>query len=226
MAFRWDALFDQDDPEDEEDAQAEEHSAVSSEGDREASVQAMESDGEEAQPVVPGTLRFYLQHLEDPVHPGASVTLLQHCYIRMSEKLRHKTHDNYFDRDCRIHKVAAGDGVGNLYPPSLVMMRKILGTRAAHQCERHVCPCDRHVYGYVEPEDYREHRANACPKCATPRFDLVRVPCLSFLHVYILHAWSCRACTVLQVVACRELLKLDRAFSSAGAPQQRNGVQA
>ena len=182
MACSWDELLAQDDAEDEEDAQAEEHSAISSEGDHEASVLAGESDGKEAPP---GTLRFYLQHLNDPVHPGASVSLLQHCYVCMLEKLRAKAHDNYFDRDCRIHKIGAGDVEGNLHPPSLVMMRKILGTRAAHQCERHVCPCDQHVYEYIEPEDYREHRADVCPKCATPRFDLVRVP---VLFTWKLHA--------------------------------------
>ncbi len=89
----------------------------------------------------------------------------------MLKKLCAKTKDNYFDRDCRILKKGEGDSEGNLYPPSLGMVRKILGTREAHECKRHVCPCDEHVYNYARPEDYVTHRDDACPKCATPRFD-------------------------------------------------------
>ena len=124
----------------------------------------------------PGTLPFYMEHLHDPIHPGASVTLLQHCYVRMLEKMRAKTNDNNFDRDCRILKTGAGEGEGNFHPPSLGMVRKILGTREAHQCERHVCLSDQHVYAFAEPGAYREHRYDECPKCATPRFDEVSAP--------------------------------------------------
>ena len=166
---RWEDLLAAEDFEDEDDA----HDGVPNEHDHEASGSFGESEGGEA-PV--GTLRFYLEHLDDPIHPGASVTLLQHCYIRMLEKLRAKTKDNYFDRDCRILKTAAGEGEGNLHPPTLGMVRKILGTREAQQCERHVCPCDQHVYAFVEAGGYREHREDACPECETPRFDQVRRP--------------------------------------------------
>ena len=168
MMCRWDEVLAGEGSEDEEDAV---NGVDPSQQDSGASAPA--ADSNEAEPP-PGTLRFYLKHLADEIYPGASVTLLQHCYVRMLEKLKAKTKDNYFDKDCRILKTSAGDSEHNFYPPTLGMTREILGTREAHQCERHVCPCDQHAYPYVPLEEYWEHREDVCPDCATPRFNQVR----------------------------------------------------
>ena len=72
MPCRWDELLDDEGLEMEDASQAEQpHSASSSDLEGDASDRELESDGEAPQQ---GTLRFYMDHLQDPIHPGASAT--------------------------------------------------------------------------------------------------------------------------------------------------------
>ena len=137
-----------------------------------------EEEEEEGEPR-PKTLKYYLRHLHDPILPGAPISVLQYCYIRIQEKLRSKTHDTYFDRDCRFFCECCGPAEDNFRPPSLDMVRKILGTRAAHECERDVCVCDRHVFETLSPKDYRRHKEQKCPRveCRMSRFVEVGPTC-------------------------------------------------
>ena len=91
----------------------------------------------------------------------------------MLEKQRSRTKDTYFDRDCRFFSTCCGPAQDNLKPPSFDMVKKILGTREAHECERHVCPCHQHVYNTTTPNEYRNLAEDKCPKCQTPRFNKV-----------------------------------------------------
>ena len=133
----------------------------------------LEDDATDLDDERPGTLRYHLNHLNDPITPGARISVLQYCYVRMLEKQRSRTKDTYFDRDCRFFSACCGSAQDNLRPPSFDMVKKILGTREAHECERHVCPCDRHVYKAAQPGEYRNHAEDKCPRCQTPRFDKV-----------------------------------------------------
>lgn len=100
----------------------------------------------------------------------------------MAEKEHHKTKDTYFDRDQRFFSEccgAQGEQAGrqsNFRPPSYGMVKKILGTRDAQQCERHVCICDKHVFKTVLPRDYVLHKDDQCPKCGEKRFKKVSHP--------------------------------------------------
>lgn len=127
----------------------------------------------------PGTFRYYRSHLHDPIASGASISVLQYCYVRMLEKQRSRAKDTYFDRDCRLFNACCGPAQDNFRPPSLYMVKKLLGTREAHECERHVCPCDRHVYKVASPKEYQRYAEDKCPKCDMPRFDKVihSLPC-------------------------------------------------
>ena len=88
-----------------------------------------EADGE---PTRKGTFKYFMQHLHEPIVPGAPISVLQYCYIRVAEKQHHKTKDTYFDRDQRFFSEccgAQGEQAHNFRPPSYDMVRKILGTR-------------------------------------------------------------------------------------------------
>lgn len=129
-----------------------------------------EDDGEAPRK---GTLKYFMQHLHDPIVPGAPISVLQYCFIRVAEKQRHKIKDSYFDRDQRFFSECCGpqgEHAHNFRPPSFDMVKKILGTRDAKECERHVCACDKHVFKTAMPREYERYKNDKCPKCGVTRF--------------------------------------------------------
>lgn len=129
-----------------------------------------EDDGEAPRK---GTLKYFMQHLHDPIVPGAPISVLQYCFIRVAEKQRHKIKDSYFDRVQRFFSECCGpqgEHAHNFRPPSFDMVKKILGTRDAKECERHVCACDKHVFKTAMPREYERYKNDKCPKCGVTRF--------------------------------------------------------
>ncbi len=109
----------------------------------------------------------------DPIWPGARMTVMEYCHIRMLEKQRSKTNDTQFDRDSRlVSEYYCPEG--NFVPPSFYLVRKLLESREAQECERHVCTHDKHVFPPALPSEYHQHRDDECP-CGERRFDEVRI---------------------------------------------------
>jgi hypothetical protein len=119
-----------------------------------------------------GTAAYYRSKSEEPIYPGARVTVLQACYCLLTHKLSNKFGDVAFDELLRLlHEVFLPEG--NLLPPSLYILRKVLGCSNWDEFELHVCSnpnCGAHVWPYLPRAQYEEHKDDACPCCATARF--------------------------------------------------------
>lgn len=129
-----------------------------------------------------------MQHLHDPIVPGAPISVLQYCFIRVAEKQRHKIKDSYFDRDQRFFSRCCGptgEHDHNSRPPSFDMVKKILGTRDAKKCERHVCVCDKHVFRTAMPNEYEQYKDDRCPQCGETRFQEVSRPSSSVQETWM-----------------------------------------
>ncbi len=120
------------------------------------------------------SLEFYKARLGDPIWPGARMVVIQYCWIRIKEKLRSKTKDTQFDRDSRL-MAEYFCPPGNFVPPSYYLVKKLLRTHEAQECERHVCVCGHHAFAKLMPHQYNEHAEQRCPlpDCNELRFDKV-----------------------------------------------------
>ena len=112
----------------------------------------------------PGSAQHYLSRLHDPIFPGAKLSVLEYTYATLTEKLKTKGKDKACDRAARLHASAVFPE-GNLCPPSLYMMKKVVNCKDAADIERHVCVCDQHLYEPLLRKDYRKHRYETCGKC-------------------------------------------------------------
>jgi len=111
---------------------------------------------------------FYIRNMHRPVCPGSPLTVLQLCFLRLLEKQQCKVSDTYFDRECRSVKAMLPEG--NLYPPSLYMMQRIIGCPDVADFEKHVCINDCHIFEDCARGRWEEIKDQCCPECAAPRF--------------------------------------------------------
>ena len=61
---------------------------------------------------------------------------------------------------------------GNLFPPSLHVMRGLLECEEPQKYEQHVCPNDCMRFQYASKCDWEEHQDDSCPECAERRFNV------------------------------------------------------
>ena len=88
---------------------------------------------------------------------GASLTVKQAAYLLLDLKRQHKQRDTHFDMLVRLLSVAILPP-GNLLPPSLHLIEKVLDVKAIHSYAYHVCPNDHHSWPLTPPADWEAHR--------------------------------------------------------------------
>jgi hypothetical protein len=83
--------------------------------------------------------KFYMEHLQKPLYPGAALTVIGACYVLDTEKVEGRMCDKTVDRLCRYlsEKVLPK---GNLHPPSFYILKKCMRVLDAVEFEQHVCP--------------------------------------------------------------------------------------
>ncbi len=62
---------------------------------------------------------------------------------------------------------------GNLLPPSLYLMKKVIGVREPVDYEHHVCRNDCMVFTDLARDQWPQHAADKCDKCGAQRFEAV-----------------------------------------------------
>lgn len=119
-------------------------------------------------PDIQGTFAFYKSHLDDEVYKGARCTLRQYCYeqllARYEDSLSQKALANRltFDHDTGPEP--------NYVPPTVYMWSRLVGVGDISHFERHVCPCEFHVYDHAHPDQWHALGDDTCPHCNETRF--------------------------------------------------------
>ena len=97
-----------------------------------------------------GSGAWYRFHRECVIHPGSDVTVMQACYFVATLKSQHKVTDVVIDQICTlIHHVLLPKG--NLFPPSLHLLRAVAGAPDAATLARHVCDSCWEVFPPMPP---------------------------------------------------------------------------
>lgn len=114
-----------------------------------------EADGGQddvAEPV--GAAARLIQNRYRPIYEGANITVIQSAYVMLSLKRKGRIRDGAFDMCIRvIHDVMLP--AGNLFPPSLYMMRRVIGCRTLEDVSIHVCVNDCATFGKVRWQSAR-----------------------------------------------------------------------
>jgi hypothetical protein len=112
---------------------------------------------------------------DDPIFPGAGITVLQAAYLMLSMKREGHIRDNVFDMVCRaISDVLLPSG--NLFPRSLYLMRRVIGCRTTEEVSVHVCVNDCCVFGRVSDlgslsvSERDRNRGATCEHCGERKF--------------------------------------------------------
>ena len=85
---------------------------------------------------------------------------------------------------------------GNIMPPSLYLVEKLMQTRSTDSCSYHACPKDHHIWPHLPRSDWQGHVTDCCPVpgCGHPRFITATVagtPCLRPSKVRTLCTVAC-----------------------------------
>ena len=129
---------------------------------------AVAGEGAAAAPK-PGTAAYYNSVRHEPVWLGATTNVEQYAYYLLIEKRNSRQRDTAFDKHVRwLH--AIGLPQPNLLPPSLYLIRKLIGCKDVVDYEYHICVKDCHSWDFLHPRDFDAHAADKCPVCKEPRF--------------------------------------------------------
>ena len=146
--------------------------------DEESDDQHLPSDDEDdvdCQDARPGTAAYYKERLNQQIYENAKLTVIQAVFLFFLLKQQMRISDTAFNMICRtIHAVLLP--AGNLFPPSLYLMKQISGVEDLDTYEFHVCPdCELHIYPQAVRKDWKHHKDEHCPVCSSigvnsPRF--------------------------------------------------------
>ena len=119
-----------------------------------------------------GTAAWYRERLHEPVYAGASLTLLECCYLWLSMKLEGNVRDGQFDREARVmHDIMLPQP--NIFPPSFYLFKQIIGCKAVQDFECHCCPNECKSWGPLPQNQWAVHEQDVCFKCGSGRFKRV-----------------------------------------------------
>ena len=86
-----------------------------------------------------GSGKYFKSHLDDPLFDGARVTLREALYAILSEKRHGQIKDTSFDNYMwYLHYLLLPPG--NFLPPSLYMVKRVIGVPELWEYERQACP--------------------------------------------------------------------------------------
>ncbi len=120
-------------------------------------------------PLFKSKVAWYLHNRHRPVFPGSQLSIQQAAYMAMSIKREHAMRDAAFEGMCGMiaHCLLPK---GNVFPPTLYLMKRILGAREAAEYERHVCVKECYSWPPLPRAAWPAHAADTCPKCGEQRF--------------------------------------------------------
>lgn len=103
----------------------------------------------------------------------------QACFLLLELKRKHRLHDTAFDILMRcLAEVLLPEG--NILPPSLYLVERLLQSRPPDTCAYHACPKDCKVWPHLPRRDWALHKDDRCD-CGAARFvtqTAAGVPCL------------------------------------------------
>ena len=102
-------------------------------------------------------------------HAGAKMTVLQFAYVLLHEKRASRLGDGALDRLLRLLQEVILPA-GNHCPPSLHVLKRVLGVGQVSKYEQHVCVNDKCRFAYVPKKQYAAHANDTCA-CGERRFD-------------------------------------------------------
>lgn len=117
---------------------------------------------------------YYIDRVQEPIYEGASMTVGQAAFVHAHIKRSHNTKDEAFDKEMYILANFTLP-LPNLFPPSLHIVKAIIGVPYIHQFECHVCPNDCYSWGHTpqllwdSPELLLGNQK--CPGCNAARFN-------------------------------------------------------
>ena len=115
----------------------------------------------------------------------------QACFLMLELKRTHGGHDTLFDVLLRTLAEALCPP-GNIMPPSLYLVEKLMQSRSTDSCSYHVCPKDHHIWPHIPRSQWQGHITDCCPirGCGLPRFiteTVAGTPCLRPSKVLCMH---------------------------------------
>ena len=123
---------------------------------------------------------------------GAKLTVKQASHLLLSQNIEHKERNTNFDKTVRLLADVLLPA-GNILPPSLHLMERIVGVHAPAACSYHVCPNDCHSWDHLDKAQWEDCRDDFCPVCGLERF-IKQTPsgaaCLKpakVCHAYVSH---------------------------------------
>lgn len=154
--------FDSD--EDEEDSDHSDDSGYSSDGNSD--------DGEVGagcRKARRGSAAWWQEQKDKPIFEGAVLTVLQTAFVLLSLKGSAGMRSTLLDMLCRLmHSTILP--AGNLFPPSVHILRKLVGCKSLRHYEHHTCINDCHTWDPLPEKDYQAHGDDTCPCCKEKRF--------------------------------------------------------
>lgn len=122
------------------------------------------------------TLEWWIQHRNDPLYPGASLSVLGLCYTLCDIKTSNAMRNEAFNIMCRFYSECCLP-TSNLHPPSYYVVRAILACETASSFEHHMCcHCDQ-VFDDLPREEWSAHASDECPRCGASRFNVLNGRC-------------------------------------------------
>jgi len=115
-------------------------------------------------------LQFFQDNMDSPVHgAGTNVTVRLLIYQLLAWKSTHHVTNAAFTA---LLKFLQGSLLpsGNIMPPSLYLMTKLIGVPSLQVFERQACIQDHWVWPHLRRSDWKHHVDDQCPKCDCPRF--------------------------------------------------------
>jgi len=129
-----------------------------------------------------GSVKYFLERMDEEVYDGAGQSLRQWLITRVSEKLTYNTTDSAFEGFLKREYMELTHFQGKLnvhIPTSIYMVRKLLDVKDLWEVEYHVCACEGHVWRPMAPISWRAPGQEGCsgfqyqcPECDSYRFEL------------------------------------------------------
>ncbi len=109
---------------------------------------------------------FYRHKWECPLYDNAALTVGEAIYAYLKKKVDDCEQDKASDRHYRLLRESVLPQ-GNLFPPSLYLLRKVAGVESLHDHEYHVCEKDHYRWPKISRGEWPLHRDDVCPVCQT-----------------------------------------------------------
>lgn len=116
----------------------------------------------------------------------------QACFLMLELKQKYGGHDTLFDVTLRTLAEAFCPR-GNIMPPSLNLVEKLVQSRSTDSCSYHVCPKDRHIWPHIPRSESQGHNTGCCPirGCGLPRCCCNLLLCMQLMLPAVVHAAHC-----------------------------------